>query len=151
MPTRIVLLTFACFVLIGSVFMYSKLNADMYEGSPKLRLPSKEVSLIYVNNSESRISGLSGMKALPDDEAMLFVFEEPGRYGIWMKDMNFPIDIIWLDSHKKIVSIQHDILPETYPTVFKPDSESLYVLETNHGFAKENNFEVGKVLDFDVK
>lgn len=151
MPTRIVLLTFACFILIGVIFMYSKLNATIYDSSPKLYLASGDISLIVANNEESRVSGLSGMESLSKDKAMLFIFGTPGRYGIWMKDMKFPIDIIWLDDQKKIVSIQHNISPGTYPKVFSPDSESSYVLETNQGFAKENNFEVGKVLNFDVK
>ncbi len=151
MPTRIALLTLACSILIGAVFMFSRLNANIYDSSPKLRLASGNVSLIIVNNEESRVSGLSGMEFLPKDKAMLFTFGMPGRYGIWMKDMKFPIDIIWLDEQKKIVSIQHNISPDTYPKVFNSDSESSYVLETNQGFAKENNFVVGKVLDFDVK
>ena len=151
MPTRIVLLTLACFILIGAIFMYSSLNANIYDSSPKLYLASGDLSLIVVSNEESRVSGLSGMESLPKDKAMLFIFGTPGIYGIWMKDMKFPIDIIWLDEQKKIVSIQHNISPDTYPKVFNPDSEISYVLETNHGFAKENNFEVGKVLNFDVK
>ncbi len=142
---------FSCTILLGSTFLYSKLNANIYDKQYFLHFPQKDVSLIVVNSAESRSRGLGGMKSISDDQAMLFVFDEPAKYGIWMKDMNFTIDIFWLDEFKKIVTIQHNISPDTYPKIFYPESESSYVLETKGGFAKKNNLEVGNVLGFDLK
>lgn len=50
-----------------------------------------------------RSLGLSGKSALENDEGMLFVFRENGRYGFWMKDMKFSIDIVWIDENRRIV------------------------------------------------
>ena len=139
MPTKILLIALACTIMISSVFIFSKLNANVYEESSILKVNSKEISLIISNNNNSRTIGLSGMDLLPLDKAMLFVFNEPGLYGIWMKDMKFPIDIFWLNEQKKIISIQKDVSPKTFPKVFYPKSEISYVIETNTGFADENN------------
>lgn len=116
-----------------------------------LKIGEREVSLIIANDTNSRIQGLSDRKSLPKDSAMLFVFETSGRYGIWMKDMNFPIDIIWLDENKKIVTIEENVSPDTYPRSFFPLEESLYVIEANVGFIKENHLSVGNLLNFSEK
>ena len=151
MPTKILLIALACTIMISSVFIFSKLSANVYEESSILKLNSKEISLIISNNNNSRTTGLSGMDLLPLDKAMLFVFNETGLYGIWMKDMKFPIDIFWLNEQKKIISIQKDVSPNTYPKVFYPKSEISYVIETNSGFADENNLKVGNILNFNLK
>jgi len=54
---------------------------------------------------------------------MLFVFEEPKIRSFWMKDMSFPIDIIWVDEGLEIVGIEKRISPNTYPKTF----ESLFI------------------------
>src|ERR671923_23790 len=52
---------------------------------------------------EQRSKGLAIKDSLNETEGMLFVFSEPRQYVFWMKDMKFPIDIIWLDSNKTVV------------------------------------------------
>ena len=54
------------------------------------------------------LQGLAVKNQLKENEAMLFVFEKPGKHSFWMKDMKFPIDIIWLDSTGKIVHIEEN-------------------------------------------
>ena len=146
--TRILVFALAGAVLIGAISIFSNLNARVYDQSAVLTLPDKQISLIVVNNSESRVRGLSGVESLPENSAMLFVFDEPDKYGIWMKDMKFPLDIFWLDENKKILYLEHDVSPQTYPKVFTPSQKSLYVIEANAGFAEKNNLKVGKVLNF---
>src|SRR3712207_8873048 len=52
---------------------------------------------------EQRRTGLTVKDTLAENEAMLFVFENEAEHGFWMKDMKFPIDIIWIDSDKSVV------------------------------------------------
>lgn len=120
--------------------------------SPVLRLPSKDISLIVVDTEATRELGLSNRASLGEDQAMLFVFDKPDMYEFWMKDMQFPIDIIWLDADKTIVFIESDVSPDSYPdSTFAPDKNSLFVLETNAGFVKKNNLKVGDKLNLDLK
>ncbi len=92
--------------------------------------------------------GLSGRASLPGDSAMLFVFERPGKQCFWMKDMNFALDIIWLDATKRVVYLALDISPETYPKTFCPDQDAAYVVEVNAGRAQKNGVKVGSKAEF---
>lgn len=134
--------------MIGGVSLFSNANRSVYDEKAYLVLPDKKVELTIVSTSEGRTRGLSGVESLPENSAMFFVFSDLDKYGIWMKDMNFPIDIIWLDEKGVIVHIEHNVAPESYPRTFFPPEKSLYILETNAGFAHKNNLSVGNKLNF---
>ena len=103
----------------------------------------KKVNVEISDIDCKRIAGLSGRKELKQDMGMLFIFDDEASHGIWMKDMNFPIDIVWLNSDEEIVAIKKNISPDTYPAVFGSDVSSRYVLEFPSGFADENNLQIG--------
>lgn len=102
---------------------------------------------------EQRTKGLSVKDRLGENEAMLFVFDNEAEHTFWMKNMKFPIDIIWLDSDKTIVHIEHNLQPCSFellcPT-YKPNVESLYVLETVGGFAEKHDIVKGTMVEFDL-
>jgi uncharacterized membrane protein (UPF0127 family) len=77
---------------------------------------------------------------------MLFVFPKADTYGFWMKDMQVPIDIIWLSDQGRILGIEDSIAPSTYPTTFYPPSPVRYVLEVRAGLAREKGWESGTLL-----
>lgn len=95
-----------------------------------------------------RERGLSYRTRLAPHTGMLFVFDAPALLKFWMKDMNFPLDIIWLNEDKKIVHIEHSLSPDTYPQSFGPDIPTQYVIELNAGEAKKANLSVDTVVDF---
>ena len=95
---------------------------------------------------EERIKGLSGRESLNENAGLLFVHSEPGIYGIWMKDMLFAIDVIWLDSEYRVVDMAHHVRPDSFPEIFEPSGLALYILEVNAGFAKRNGIEIGDAL-----
>jgi uncharacterized membrane protein (UPF0127 family) len=104
----------------------------------------------YVADTEaSRIEGLSGKYFLPSNTSMLFMFDKPDIYGIWMKDMNFPLDIVWLDKDKMVVHSLSNVNPSTYPHVFYPSKSALYVLELRAGFLEEKGVKTGDLIYFD--
>ncbi len=92
---------------------------------------------------EEQIQGLSGRKSLSDNEGLLFVYERPGFPNFWMKDMNFPIDIIWINADEYVVDTTENLGPDTYPQTFSPIEPTKYVLEVNAGYAQENEIEKG--------
>lgn len=100
-------------------------------------------SVNIADTDQERVQGLSGTQYLNDDQGMFFIFEKPGYYGIWMKEMMFPIDIIFLDESLIVVDIKKDISPDTYPEVFKPRAKAKYVLEINGGVSDKNGFMIG--------
>jgi uncharacterized protein len=111
------------------------------------------VADISVTN-EQRTKGLSVKEGLAENEAMLFVFDNEAEHRFWMKDMKFPIDIIWIDGDKTIVHIEHNLPPCSSgvlcPT-YKPSDDSLYVLETVGGFAEKYNIVKGTRVEFELK
>jgi uncharacterized membrane protein (UPF0127 family) len=90
--------------------------------------------------------GLSGTAPLAKNTGKLFVFNTPGKYGFWMKDMNYGLDIIWIDKDLRIVHIAKDVMPESYPEIFYPPKEITYVLEVPAGFSTANNISINQLL-----
>jgi len=89
------------------------------------------------------IKGLSDTPSLPDTVVKLFAFGSTGRHSIWMKNMNYPLDIIWLDESGTIVHIVENVSPDTYPESFTPPKPARYVIETNVGFVASSSVSVG--------
>jgi hypothetical protein len=100
----------------------------------------------YATTTEARERGLSGRMSVPGDYGMLFVFEKDDQYGFWMKDMEVPIDIFWLDAQKRVVSSALEVATSTFPTVFYPNIPARYVLETEAGFGRAHGIATGTPL-----
>lgn len=98
-----------------------------------------------------RAQGLSGRTSLAKNTGLLFVFESPDKHGFWMKDMNFPIDIVWIDEHMKIIHIESNVSPHTYPKTFFPPSPDRFVLETPAGSMKSHKISEGDTVTFVYK
>ena len=92
------------------------------------------------------IQGLSGTDALAPNTGMLFDFGRSDYWGIWMKDMNFPIDVLWIDSNLKIIDVVQNMSPSSYPTNYKPHVPALYVLEIPAGTVQTNHITVGQSI-----
>jgi uncharacterized membrane protein (UPF0127 family) len=91
--------------------------------------------------------GLSGRATMPVDRGMLFIFDTPNATCFWMKDMKFNLDIIWLDATKRVVYMQQNLSPATYPSSFCPDTAAQYVVEVNAGVAKAADIKIGTKLN----
>jgi uncharacterized membrane protein (UPF0127 family) len=92
--------------------------------------------------------GLSGRTALSNDAGMIFVFSTPGEYGFWMKDMNFPLDIVWISPDSHIIFMEKSLATSTYPQVYYPTSPAQYVLEISAGQADALNLKIGDAVNF---
>ncbi len=117
-------------------------------GYQKISLTVNNVTfLAYVaDTNEKRAAGLSGWDNLPLNQAMFFVFDQPGQQGIWMKDMKIPLDIVWLDENGTIIYLQENISPDTFPKVFGSNNLSLFVLELPAGFISQNKINLGMTV-----
>lgn len=97
-----------------------------------------------------RTLGLSGRNSLCPSCGMLFKFDRPSRYGFWMKDMKFPIDIVWINAEKRIIGVENSASPDSYPTVFYPTEPVLYVLELPAGVVVKRHIDIGQEVFFDL-
>ena len=99
--------------------------------------------------------GLADYSSLSLDEGMLFVFDKSASYMFWMKDVEFAIDIIWIDDQKKIVDIAPNVPPEPARDdkelcKYKPKADAKYVLEINAGVSSLHNLQVGDQVAFEL-
>ena len=126
----------------GSEYLRAKVSIEGYELSAEIPVTGELMS-----------KGLSVKNQLRENESMLFVFEEPLRHTFWMKDMKFPIDIIWLDSNGKIVHIEENLMPCPLVLIcpsYAPNTDSQYVLETIAGFAQRHNISLGTTIRIEL-
>lgn len=88
---------------------------------------------------EEREKGLMFRENLDSDKGMLFIFEEEGRHGFWMKNTLIPLDIIWINDNKEAVFISKNTQPceENHCPVIKPTENARYVLEINGGLSEK--------------
>ncbi|MEK7194095.1 MAG: DUF192 domain-containing protein [Patescibacteria group bacterium] len=144
MKLKIVILVVAVVVLVLS-FKFLPNNCNC---GPKIEIKIGETSLSaeIVDTPEGRGRGLSGRKSFNNGEGMLFIFDTPAKYGFWMKDMNFDLDMVWIDDVKRVVGISKGVTKESYPHIFYPPSEIKYVLEIPSGFSDTAGLDVGQIL-----
>lgn len=113
-----------------------------------IELAGITLAVDVVNTKSGKEQGLSGRKSILNDEGMLFYFSSPSVNNFWMKDMNFPLDIIWISQENRVIHIEKNLLPGSYPQTFGPNENSKYVLEVNGGFSTKNNLNVGDEVTF---
>jgi uncharacterized membrane protein (UPF0127 family) len=116
-----------------------------------LTLPSGTVlqTEVMVEDAD-RAMGLMFRASLPQDRALLFVFETADFHGIWMKNCKFPIDIVWLDEARKVVHVAEGVPPcrkDPCP-VYQPMQRAAFVVEMNAAQAKREKVAKGAILEF---
>jgi uncharacterized protein len=96
---------------------------------------------------EERTRGLSNRVSLPNHWGMVFLFNKPDRYGFWMKEMRFPLDIIWIENNR-VVGISENLLPEGVQpkNIYYPPATADTILEVNAGQARALGITTGDVV-----
>jgi uncharacterized membrane protein (UPF0127 family) len=134
-------------VPVGGLYLYAKNQnipfRDIFApGTPVVHVGEIPMTVEIVSSDSERAKGLSGRTEMKT-AGMLFVFETSERHGIWMKDMLFPIDIIWIDESLTVVAIDQGVRPDTYPKTFRPPVPVRYAIETEERYADTFGIVVG--------
>lgn len=108
-----------------------------------VRIGNNIVKVYILDTAPLRAMGLGGRDSISDDEGALFVFDLPRPYSFWMKDMRFPIDIIWIGEDRRVADITENLRPESYPAHYQPRYPAKYVLEVNAGWARRHSIQIG--------
>lgn len=110
----------------------------------KIAINNKEYDVKEAISKEDKAKGLQGIKNLPKNEGMLFYFDPPEDVQFWMKDVEIPLDIIFINEDQEVIKVQEGI----------PNDESLikasdvaYVLEVN----ANSGIQIGNELDLNEK
>jgi uncharacterized membrane protein (UPF0127 family) len=135
-------------ILVAFVASYAYRN---FQPSSDLRLGSGVFSIQLATTDQARIQGLSGVDHLNANQGLLMVFPSDDQWGIWMKDMKIPLDIIWMNNEKKVIYIVTDASPDLGTSkTFKPKDPARYVLEVPAGTVKSAGIQVGNLATFSV-
>ena len=102
--------------------------------------------------SEERRVGLSNRDYLAPDGGMLFIFQQERTLAFWMKETLIPLDILFLNSDRRITNI-HTMMPQpgvptNQLTTYRSTKPALYAVEVNAGVAKELGLEPGMAVEF---
>lgn len=142
-------------VILGSFYLVLQKPApEKYQSqalSPIVKVGDSSIKVEIANTPEERELGLSGRESLETLHGILFIFEQPAIYPFWMKEMNFPIDIVWIDENWQVVGIEREILPESFPQTFNPSRPVKYVLELNSGEAEFFGIDMGSQVYFEAQ
>lgn len=116
-----------------------------------VKIGGQEVRVLVADTRDHRLKGWSDRKDIGKYGGMLFVFPDRGQHAMVMRDMHFPLDIIWLDG-TKIIDIAPNLppepgLPEEQLTVYRARAASTLVLELPAGFRDRTGLKIGDSVE----
>lgn len=130
-------------------FFFSLLPTFSFAESTSLltiKTPEKNITfnVEIAKTPTEQAYGLMDRKSLADNTGMLFVYDKPSELSFWMKNTLIPLDIIFIDSEKKIVDIQ-TMTPchEVSCPVYNSKKPAQYALEINAGLSKQYHLSTG--------
>ncbi len=114
------------------------------------------IAVELATTPEEKSRGLMFRESLEESRGMLFIFERPGYYAFWMKNVRFPLDILWLDENFAIVHIERSVPPcSAEPCAsYIPKAPAKYVLEVSANLSQKKGLKAGdklKVIQFQNK
>ena len=110
-----------------------------------MHLGTSDFTIEIANTDPTREFGLMKRDDMAPNHGMIFVFGEEQPRSFWMKNTRFPLDILYLDSTGKIVSIKQ---MKAYDLTAVPsDAPAKYAIELNFGAAKNYGIKVGDHIE----
>jgi len=115
----------------------------------QVRVGNATFAVELATTTAEQEQGLSFRKNLAEESGLLFIFN-PGIQNFWMKDMNFPIDIIWI-ANNKVVGFVQDAAPEPGTplqglAIYTSPDDVNQVLEVNAGTVAQDDITVGDTV-----
>ena len=99
------------------------------------------------DNGDERQTGMMRRDTMPDNESMLFIFEDESERSFWMSNTMVPLDIIFINSKHDIVSIQKNAIPYD-ESHYWSGAPAKYVVEVRGGFCDDYNVDVGDKVNW---
>ena len=127
-------------LLVGDPGPYNETTVTVYNETGT-RLATMEVRV--ADTTEKRYTGLSDTDSLDPDEGMLFVHEREGEHSYVMRDMDFPLDIIFIDGNGTVVRVAHASVDGDGAPY---EARAKYVLEANRGWANSTGLDEGDTV-----
>ncbi|KKQ35484.1 MAG: hypothetical protein US51_C0004G0007 [Microgenomates group bacterium GW2011_GWA2_37_6] len=117
--------------------------------STRVTVNDQKFNVTVAKTDKEQQVGLSNRKQLSKNQGMLFIFKDPDYYSFWMKDMKFPIDIIYISGDKVVTVIENAKPPSSSNenlAIYQPEEKSDKVLEVNAGAANKYKVKKGTTI-----
>jgi uncharacterized membrane protein (UPF0127 family) len=135
-------------IVVGGLFLYQGIRS-VTDNKISLITRAKILTVEQAKTTEETQIGLSGRSKLEGIDGMLFYFTEASTQNcFWMKDTLIPLDMVFVNEQKKIVTLHENVQPESYPQTFCPTEPVLYGIEVPAGKAVEWRMTVGEDLSW---
>ncbi|MFT4304497.1 MAG: DUF192 domain-containing protein [Candidatus Woesearchaeota archaeon] len=135
-------------VFLGFYYLYKNHDFKSYNQVGEACINDICIELEIVKTDKEREKGLMYIDYLPQNQGMLFIFEDEDKHAFWMKNTFISLDIIWINKDYEIVDIiSANPCTDLECEIYKPRGEALYVIEVNKNFARENNIFIGNKVD----
>lgn len=118
---------------------------------PWVEIGGQRYTVEVADDDTERAQGLMFRDAMAADHGMLFIHENEEPQSYWMKNTKIPLDILYFDGQRRLVSVQRDVPPCSLGDQCPPypsDAPALFVLELNAGEAARLKLETGAELRF---
>jgi uncharacterized membrane protein (UPF0127 family) len=144
-------------LLLICFFVYVFKFLDRKPNSTEIKISSASTTIVatIANTENKRSLGLSYTEKLDENAGMLFIFDDVNQKNFWMRDMNYDLDIIWLDVNKQVNGFFENVPAASYNSkhpelskIYHSPDNTKYVLEVNAGTISKDKIKVGDTLDF---
>ena len=164
--TKTILIT--ALVIVGAAVAYFIMNKDTNQGftiENSAPVFKKEGELLFISNHDGEtlsvidieiadtdqktMQGLMYRSSMPQNAGMLFLMPREDIQGFWMRNTYIPLDMIFVNSNKQIVTIHANTTPMNESSYIST-APALYVVEVNAGYCNKNNIKEGDKIDFTI-
>ena len=124
---------------------------SIFKKPATVTIDSQSFNVTVATSETERDKGLSETKSIAPNQGMIFLFDKAGYYSFWMKNMKFPIDIIFINNDQ-IVTIHGNaqiIKDQENPIIYSSTGASDKVLEIQAGLSKKYNFKIGDKVKYE--
>lgn len=164
--TKTILIT--ALVVVGAAAAYFMMNKDTNQGftiENSAPVFKKEGELLFISKDNNEtltvidieiadtdqktMQGLMYRSSMPQNAGMLFLMPREDIQGFWMRNTYIPLDMIFVNSNKQIVTIHANTTPMNESSYIST-APALYVVEVNAGYCNKNNIKEGDKIDFTI-
>jgi len=153
---RVLLLFALLLIIVGAIVLvqnYQKGGTiSFFKKKPIVIIAGQSFKVAVAASEKEREIGLSETKQLSQNQGMLFLFGKPDYYSFWMKNMEFPIDIIYI-SNNVIVTIKSNAQPikdtKESSIIYTSTEPADKVLEISAGLSEKYKFKNGDKVKYE--
>lgn len=142
------------FIASVAIYQFSKNQLSQLKPNGKVTFGKQTFNVETVKDSKAQQVGLTKYNSIKTDQGMLFVFDKPDTYSFWMKNMKFPIDIIFIKDNS-VVSFVENAKPvgadAANPPIYTPTDPADKVVEIQAGLVKKYAIKKGDTVKIETK